>query len=88
MLLLLLFGLSSEGISALFATSAGVLGMLAALRALVVQLDFLSGLAVPITIGIAGDYPLNVLGRQRQDGARAIRGAVSGAPARQYCSAG
>jgi uncharacterized membrane protein YdfJ with MMPL/SSD domain len=66
-LLLLLFGFRIEGASALFATSAGVLGMLAALHALGLRLDFLSALAVPITIGIAGDYPLNMLGRLRQD---------------------
>ena len=65
--LLLMFGASIEGAVALFSLAAGLLGMIAALHALGVRLDFLSALALPITIGIAGDYPLNMLARLRQD---------------------
>ena len=65
--LLALFGVSLEGAAALLALAAGLLGMVAALQALGVRLDFLSALALPITIGIAGDYPLNLLARLRQD---------------------
>ena len=66
-LLVVMFGASLDGAAALLAFAAGLLGMIAALSALQVQLDFLSALAVPITIGIAGDYPLNMLARLRQD---------------------
>ena len=66
-LLLAMFGASVEGAAALLALLAGLLGMVAALHALGVRLDFLSALALPITIGIAGDYPLNMLARLRQD---------------------
>ncbi len=65
--LLAMFGASLEGAVALLSLAAGLLGMIAALQALGVRLDFLSALALPITIGIAGDYPLNVLARLRQD---------------------
>jgi predicted RND superfamily exporter protein len=66
-LLAAMFSASLEGAAGLLALAAGLLGMIAALAALGVRLDFLSALAVPITIGIAGDYPLNMLGRLRQD---------------------
>ena len=79
--LVAMFGASLEGAVALFALSAGLLGMLAALHALGVRLDFLSALALPITIGIAGDYPLNVLARLRQD-------RLAGAPWRGLWRAG
>jgi predicted RND superfamily exporter protein len=62
-----MFGASVEGATGLLALAAGLLGMIAALQVLDVRLDFLSALALPITIGIAGDYPLNVLARLRQD---------------------
>jgi predicted RND superfamily exporter protein len=68
-----MFGASIEGAAGLLSVAAGLLGMIAALHALGVRLDFLSALAVPITIGIAGDYPLNMLGRIRQDGWRGLR---------------
>ncbi|MCA1826087.1 MAG: MMPL family transporter [Myxococcales bacterium] len=64
-LLIVMFGATIEGAAGLLSVAAGLLGMIAALHALGVRLDFLSALAVPITIGIAGDYPLNVLGRIR-----------------------
>jgi len=66
-LLVVMFGASIEGAAGLLSVAAGLLGMIAALNALGVRLDFLSALAVPIAIGIAGDYPLNMLGRIKQD---------------------
>lgn len=50
-----------------FALAAGVGGMLGAMALLHVRLDFLSAVAVPITIGIGVDYPLNVIARVRQE---------------------
>ena len=64
---LLLLMMSIESLAGLLALAAGLLGMIAGLGLLHVRLDFLSALAVPITIGIAGDYPLNMLGRLRHD---------------------
>jgi len=50
-----------------FALAAGVGGMLGAMALLHVRLSFLSAVAVPITIGIGVDYPLNVIARVRQE---------------------
>ncbi len=77
-LLAAMFGPTLLGAAALLAMGAGLLGMLAGLSALHVRLDFLSALALPITIGIAGDYPLNVLARVRRgwDGLRRTQAAV------------
>jgi len=56
--------------AAAIALALGVGGMLGAMALLHVRLDFLSAVAVPITIGIGVDYPLNMIVRARQELAR------------------
>jgi uncharacterized protein len=50
-----------------FALAAGAGGMLGAMALLRVRLNFLSAVAIPITLGIGVDYPLNVIARVRQE---------------------
>ncbi|HKC60817.1 MAG TPA: MMPL family transporter [Myxococcales bacterium] len=53
--------------AAAFALAAGAGGMLGAMALLHVRLNFLSAVAIPITLGIGVDYPLNVIARVRQE---------------------
>ncbi len=65
LLLVIAFGFGRDfGITA-FALFAGVLGMLGLMALGHVKLNFLSFIAVPITIGIGVDYPFNVAARLR-----------------------
>ena len=66
-LLLAALGPGRDFAAAAFALAAGVGGMLAAMALLHVRLNFLSAVAIPITLGIGVDYPLNVIARVRQE---------------------
>ena len=70
LVLLLLAGALRPGrdfAAGLLALAAGAGGMLGAMALLHVRLNFLSAVAIPITIGIGVDYPLNVIVRVRQE---------------------
>jgi uncharacterized protein len=64
--------------AAAFALAAGAGGMLAAMALLHLRLNFLSAVAIPITLGIGVDYPLNVIARLREEltGAGDVRAAL------------
>ena len=66
-LLLGALGPGRDFAAAAFALAAGAGGMLAAMALLHVKLNFLSAVAIPITLGIGVDYPLNVIVRVRQE---------------------
>jgi predicted exporter len=67
MLLAAALGYRRDLAAGAFALAAGVGGMLGAMALLHLRLNFLSAVAVPITIGIGVDYPLNVIARVRQE---------------------
>jgi predicted RND superfamily exporter protein len=54
----------------------GVLWMTAALALSKVRLNFLNFIALPITFGIAVDYPVNIVGRYLKEGAGGVITAV------------
>lgn len=66
-LLLLSFGVSRAFAITAFALFIGSIGMLGLMGLLGIQLNFLSYIAIPITVGIGVDYPFNVMSRLRQD---------------------
>ena len=89
LLLLAAFGFGRHFAVTVFALFAGVLGMLGIMAIAHVKLNFLSFIAIPITIGIGVDYPFNVAARLRNErpGERWGRGLLETGGAVILCSA-
>lgn len=73
----LVFGLKRHGLVTLGCALLGTLAMLAIAWLVRIKVNFLDFIALPITLGIGVDYTVNVVARERVEGAGSARRALA-----------
>ena len=78
----LIVGFGRHGAVTLLCAAAGILGMIALVSLVGLEVNVIDFIALPITIGLGIDYAVNIVARDRQDGGRgahAVVGTTGGA---------